>query len=57
MDEDRPHDPRATVTMSDETAWRLFFNALPPSAAAAEIRIEGDAAFAARLLRVRSVVV
>jgi hypothetical protein len=50
-------DADAKVTMSDDVAWRLFFNALPQSSAASVIRIEGDDALAAPLLRVRSVVV
>jgi len=57
IDEGRGPDPDTTVTMSDEVAWRLFFNALPPSAASSLVRIEGDPALAAPLLRVRSVVV
>jgi uncharacterized protein (TIGR03083 family) len=49
--------PGAKVTMSDETAWRLFFNALPLSSARSVIQLEGDSALAAPLLQVRSVVV
>jgi uncharacterized protein (TIGR03083 family) len=49
--------PAATVTMSDEVAWRLFFNALSPSAAEASVRLEGDPGIACPILRVRSVVV
>jgi hypothetical protein len=43
--------------MSDEVAWRLFFNALPPSALASAIQIHGDRALATPVLAVRSVVV
>ena len=47
--------PAASLTMSDETAWRLLFNALPPDAAA--ITVEGDPLFARPFLRARSVIV
>jgi uncharacterized protein (TIGR03083 family) len=57
MDEGSQLDPSARVTMSDEVAWRLFFNALPLSAAPSVIRVEGDRALAAPLLHVRSVIV
>ena len=57
MDEGSQPDPTAKVTMSDEIAWRVFFNALPLTAASAMVRVEGNAALAAPLLRVRSVVV
>jgi uncharacterized protein (TIGR03083 family) len=50
-------DPTARVTMSDEVAWRLFFNALPLSSATSAVRVEGDGALAAPLLGVRSVIV
>jgi hypothetical protein len=43
--------------MSDDTAWRLFFNALPLSSAQSAIQLEGDVALAAPLLHVRSVIV
>lgn len=57
IDEGGQSDPTATITMSDEVAWRLFFNALPLASAASVIRVEGDRALAAPLLTVRSVVV
>lgn len=57
MDEGGRIDADAKVTMSDDVAWRLFFNALPPSSAALMIQIDGEAALAAPLLRVRSVIV
>jgi hypothetical protein len=34
--------PSATVTMSDDTAWRLFSKGLTPDAARARVRIGGD---------------
>lgn len=49
--------PTATATMTDDVAWRLFFNALSPSAAAESVRFEGDPAIGRPLLRVRSIVV
>jgi len=49
--------PTATATMSDDAAWRLFFNALPAGAAADFVRLEGDHELAAPLLRTRSVIV
>jgi uncharacterized protein (TIGR03083 family) len=49
--------PTATATMSDDAAWRLFFNALSPSAAAALVQFEGDPGIGRPLLRVRSVVI
>jgi hypothetical protein len=57
IDEGGRVDADAKVTMSDDVAWRLFFNALPPSSASSLIQIEGEAALAAPLLRVRSVIV
>jgi uncharacterized protein (TIGR03083 family) len=57
IDEGRYPAPGATVTMSDDVAWRLFFNALPLSSAESLIQLEGDVVLAAPLLRVRSVIV
>jgi uncharacterized protein (TIGR03083 family) len=48
---------RATATMTDDIAWRLFFNALSPADAATSVRFEGDADLGRALLRTRSVVV
>jgi uncharacterized protein (TIGR03083 family) len=47
----------ARVTMSDDTAWRLLFNALPPDRAEALVVRSGDPALSAPLLRARSVIV
>jgi len=55
-----PHAASAadlTVTMSDDTAWRLLFHALDEREAAARIQAEGDERLLAPLLRARSVVV
>lgn len=49
-------EPRTTVTMTDETAWRLFFNALSPKAAESLVRLSGDIALGRPLLSARSVV-
>jgi hypothetical protein len=43
--------------MSDETAWRLFFNALTLPQTLSRVRLTGDAALALPLLRARSVIV
>jgi uncharacterized protein (TIGR03083 family) len=47
----------ARATMSDDTAWRLLFNALPADEVASLISIEGDASICGPLLRARSVIV
>lgn len=51
--------PAATtrVSLSDQAAWRLLFNALDGAAAAASVRVEGRPELAEPLLRARSVVV
>jgi uncharacterized protein (TIGR03083 family) len=45
------------VRLSDDAAWRLLFNALPPSQAPAAISIDGRNELATPLIRARSVVV
>ena len=47
----------ARVEMSDDTAWRLLFNALPPGRADALVARSGDPALTTPLLRARSVIV
>lgn len=47
----------ARVTLSDDTAWRLLFNALPADRADALVAWSGDPALCAPLLRARSVIV
>jgi uncharacterized protein (TIGR03083 family) len=49
--------PTATATLSDEAAWRLFFNGLAPDAAAALVRLDGETDLARPLLCARAVVV
>jgi hypothetical protein len=43
--------------MSDDTAWRLLFNALPADRVDHLVTRRGDAAVSAPLLRARSVIV
>ncbi len=45
------------VRLSDETAWKLLFNALPERDAAGAVQIEGRAELARPLLKARSVIV
>jgi uncharacterized protein (TIGR03083 family) len=47
----------ARITMRDDAAWKLLFNALDERAASAAIRIDGRSGLAAPLLRARSVIV
>ena len=49
--------PTTVVTLSDDDAWRLLFNALSIDDATTRVRIEGDAALAVPLLKTRSVIV
>jgi uncharacterized protein (TIGR03083 family) len=53
----RDDSAAAHVSMSDDTAWRLFFNALPLDRAARLVTIAGDTDLCAPLLRARSVIV
>jgi uncharacterized protein (TIGR03083 family) len=46
----------ATVSLSDQDAWRLLFNALSPEQAARAVRVRGESTLAAPLLRARSVI-
>jgi len=50
-------DPTASLTLADEVAWRLFFNALSPADSRALVRIDGDAGLASPLLHARAVIV
>jgi hypothetical protein len=45
------------VRLSDQTAWRLLFNALPEGEAASRVTAEGQSRLTAPLLRARSIVV
>lgn len=63
-DEDRwslwagePDGPSAVAALSDDTAWRLLFNALAPAALSERVRGSGKAELVAPLRRARSVIV
>jgi hypothetical protein len=47
----------ATIVLSDDTAWRLMFNALPPARAVDRIVTTGEPSLAAPLVHARSVIV
>ena len=57
IDEGGAPAPSATVAMSDETAWRLFFNALSPDEAQSSITLGGNMDLARPILDVRAVLV
>ena len=57
IDEGRPSTPSATIAMSDETAWRLLFNALSPNEAQAAIAFGGNLELARPILDARAVIV
>jgi uncharacterized protein (TIGR03083 family) len=57
VEEGQLPNPTVTATMSDEVAWRLFFNALPLSQAQSIVRVEGDPGLVLPLLRARAVIV
>ena len=52
-----PERPALLAKMDADTAWRLFFNALPVEAARQRIVFEGDAGLAERFLAARGVMV
>jgi uncharacterized protein (TIGR03083 family) len=56
-DESDSTNATATLTMADEVAWRLLFNALPPADSSGLVQVAGDSALAAPLLRARAVIV
>ena len=47
----------ARVHLSDQAAWRLLFNALPPAEAAKALRVDGRLDLASPLMSARSIVV
>jgi len=57
IDEGGSPAPAATVTMPDEVAWRLLFNAWPEQMAQSRVVVEGDAGLARPLLSARAVIV
>ena len=52
-----PAAPTVRIWLSDDTAWKLLFNALAESDAVRDVRIEGQAELGHALLRARSVIV
>ncbi len=48
--------PTTRVAMVGDTAWRVFYNALPPEAALARCKVEGAPRLAEALVRSRSVI-
>jgi hypothetical protein len=50
-------EPAASVRIPREAAWRLFYNALSPSAARSILRIDGDRELGAHIIAARSVMV
>jgi uncharacterized protein (TIGR03083 family) len=57
VEDGHPPRPSATATMSDEVAWRLFFNALSPSDVQSLVRLDGETDLALPALRARAVIV
>jgi len=53
----RHPQPSTIATMTGDTAWRLWFNALSLADARALVHVEGDAGLAEPLFRARSVIV
>ena len=47
----------ARVSLSEDTAWRVFFKALSPAEAEARVRIEGDKALGRGFVTTRAVMV
>jgi len=52
-----PASATTEVVCDADTAWKLFYNALPPDVARERLRVHGDGALAEVLLRARSVMV
>lgn len=52
-----PPEASTTITMSDDTTWRLLFNGLQEEAARQRITVVGDATLAAPLFAARSIVI
>ena len=57
IDEGATSTPAATIAMTDETAWRLFFNALSPKEAQSSIALGGNLDLARPILNARAVIV
>ncbi len=52
-----PSVPTTRVSLSDDTAWKLLFNALPEQETVHAIHVDGQLELAVPLLRARSVIV
>ncbi|HKB11461.1 MAG TPA: maleylpyruvate isomerase family mycothiol-dependent enzyme [Vicinamibacterales bacterium] len=57
IDEGEASGAAAAISLDDEIAWRVLFNALPPSEAEPLVRIDGNTALGRRILHVRAVIV
>ena len=57
IDEGGSPAPSATIAMSDDTAWRLLFNALPPGETQSLITIGGNIDLARPIFGARAVIV
>jgi hypothetical protein len=57
IDEGASSTAAATIVMSDETAWRLFFNALSPTDTQSSIALGGDLDLARPIFHARAVIV
>jgi uncharacterized protein (TIGR03083 family) len=53
----RPDRVDARVSMSDDVAWRLLYNALPDAQIPTQIALEGSSALAVPLFRARAIVI
>jgi uncharacterized protein (TIGR03083 family) len=53
----QPTSPTTRIRVSDDTAWKLLFNALRPGEAERAVHVEGRADLARAFLRARSVIV
>jgi hypothetical protein len=49
-------EPMTEVTLSQDTAWRMFTKGVAPEAAQASALVRGDAAFASSIFRTVSVI-
>jgi hypothetical protein len=49
--------PRARIDVDEDTAWRMFFNALSPDERSSRVKASGDTALTAALLAARAVMV
>lgn len=52
-----PETATAAIRLTDDTAWKILFNALPEHEALAEVHVDGAPQFGRAFLRARSVIV